>query len=162
VYRGFYYSLLGYAKLSRNEVEAWDKWVDGQPRQRQQSKALIAQTRAVGPSRLCKIFWPEETPREMLSDEQVLRAKIQPIRTDNVSHRKKSVHFSTTANGLTSGMQVLLKSRSQSMSLSPMSNPSSRRRGKLNFTTLQSRLRKMPALIITGLPAAVWTIPIRR
>jgi hypothetical protein len=122
--------------LSRNETEAWNKWVSGQARDREQSSALVPHTRAIGPSRLCKIFWPEDISRDQVSDEEIIRARVEGVRTDNVSPRKRSVPIGTIANSQRSGMQPRLESHSQSISLSPTFRANSQRREKLSFMNL--------------------------
>jgi len=76
--------MLGYAKISCNEIESWDRWIG--PEGSRQQTGLVAQTRAIGPARLCKITWPEGMSRVEVLDGDVPHAKVEWIQVGNVSH----------------------------------------------------------------------------
>jgi hypothetical protein len=59
-YPGFYYSLLGYARMSRNEIEAWDRWLGPETGLRRQQTGLVAQVRSIWPSILCMLHYSED------------------------------------------------------------------------------------------------------
>jgi hypothetical protein len=85
-YRGFYYSLLGYAKMSRNEIEAWDRWVGPESLgQRRQQTGIVAQPRAIGPARLVRVYWPGSASRDEIKNRDISGTTIQSIPVDNVS-----------------------------------------------------------------------------
>jgi hypothetical protein len=85
-YEPLLYTLHGYAKISRNEMEAPDRWdarnghivVPAKPR-------VILRT--MGPARLCKITWPEDILEAEEEDEKLQQASVQIIQTDNVSNQ---------------------------------------------------------------------------
>jgi hypothetical protein len=76
--------------MSRNRIEEWDRWIEKEARQPRRPSGLLAQTRAIGPSKPCKIFWPEGSSlKDELNDGDILRAKIETIRTENVSYSSR-------------------------------------------------------------------------
>jgi hypothetical protein len=86
-YEQFFYSLHGYAKIPRNELESYDRW-EIRNGQSMVSRKPRVNRRTMGPAMLCKVTWPEEDEVEAQKDEdyQVNRASVQIIRTEGVSH----------------------------------------------------------------------------
>jgi hypothetical protein len=71
--------------MSRNEIEAWDRWVGPDAPGPRQQTGLVAQKRTIGPSRLCKVFWPGSMSRDERKDGDISGATAQSIPVDNVS-----------------------------------------------------------------------------
>jgi hypothetical protein len=94
-YRGFYYSLLGYAKMSRNEIEAWDRWVGPEALgPRRQQTGIVAQPRAIGPAKLVRVYWPGSALKDEIKKRDISGATMESIPVDNVSRPSGEGPFS--------------------------------------------------------------------